>query len=296
MEDRSVDTLIVGSGYAGLNAFYSLKGKALLVSNSKTFKFWTAELRKLVDPKLRSETELGFVETKSVKDLDFSSLTVRVDNGIIRAKSLVLSPGCVRPNLLRVLENARKSSDVSLGAQDQYDEYLILQLSFYLRKLGKNVKVYTSYLSWLGEPVENEVKRMLDEVGIGYTENPEDVLDSCTPESPFEFYQANQFLQTKDNVYVAGDIIRGWPKLGELAMRSGKYVGASINGFSGSFKPIFIYILDNGKNIGLHIRSNIPWGGSYVTVRRSWVRSVFKRFIERYYIWRKGNMGFLLKV
>ncbi|WP_252896457.1 hypothetical protein [Metallosphaera hakonensis] len=103
-------------------------------------------------------------------------------------------------------------------------------------------------------------------------------------------------MEIADRVYVAGDIVKGWPKLGELAMRTGMYVGKRINGFSRSFEPIFIFILDAGNGFGLHIRSNKPWGGNLVSVKGSRIRPLLKRFIERYYIWTKGRMGFLVNL
>ncbi|MCG3108048.1 hypothetical protein L3N51_00326 [Metallosphaera sp. J1] len=296
MTERRVDNLIVGGGYAGLNAYYTLGRKATILSRSDEFRFWTAELRKIVEPRLTTRTKVPFVEVGEVRDLDLPSKMVLVNGDRIYANNLVIAPGCVRKNFDEIIAESLKLSSVTLGSQDERDEYLILQLAFYLKRLGKDVKVKSSYLSWLGNQVREEISALLTWTGVGTTETPSLVLDECVPPHPFSFYEGNQFLETRPGVYVAGDIIKGWPKLGELAMRTGIYVGQRLRGHGGEFKPIFIFILDSGKGIGVHIRSTVPWGGTAVSIGKSRIRPIFKRFIERYYIWRKGKMGFLIKL
>ncbi|MCH1770629.1 MULTISPECIES: FAD/NAD(P)-binding oxidoreductase [Metallosphaera] len=296
MNDRVVGTLIIGGGYAGLNAYYSLKGNATVLSRSDEFRFWTAELRKVVEPKIATRTKVPFVEIGEVKDVDLSSRVVQVNGERIQATNLVIAPGCVRENLNEIMGESVKLSRVTLGSQDERDEYLVLQLAFYLKKLRKDVKVKTSYLKWLGEPLVSEVSALLEQAGIGTTESPDLVLDECTPPHPFSFYEVNQFLEVRQGIFAAGDIIKGWPKLGELAMRTGIYIGQRIREYVGEFKPIFIFILDDGRGTGLHVRSTFPWGGRQLSITKSRIRPLFKRFIERYYIWRKGNMGFLINL
>ncbi|AEB94300.1 FAD/NAD(P)-binding oxidoreductase [Metallosphaera cuprina] len=297
MKERYVDTLIIGSGYAGVNAYYTLKRRGLIISKNKNFIFWTAKLRNIVSRNLKFAAPLPFVEERTVIDLDLQSKIIQTEQEKIYANNLIIAPGCERQNYDKVIKEAMSRSTISLGTVSHFDEYLLLQLGFYLRRLGKDVKVNTSYLSWLGSDVENQVRQLVSRAGLGYTEKPELIIDECTSVHPFTFYTPSRFLELYKNVYVAGDIIKGWPKLGELAMRTGIYVGGRIlNKRMEEFKPTFIFILDGGFGEGLHIRSTKPWGGDYVSVKRSRIRPLLKRFIERYYVLRRGKMGFLINL
>jgi hypothetical protein len=288
--------LIVGAGYAGLNAYYSLDS-AIILSRTSVFKYWTAELRRVIDPSVRGEVKIPFVRVEEVNDLDIGSRMVRTNLGTYVAENLILAPGCIRPNLTQLIQESLKRKEVSLGVEDEKDEYLILQLGFYLKRLGKDVKIAGNFLRFLGTEVENKVLELTTRYGLKSTESPELVLDECKVQEPFQAYTVNQYLEIKGGVYAAGDVVKGWPKLGELAMRSGVYIGERVKGRNrGSFKPIFIFILDTGHGIGLHVRSTKPWGEDNVSLRVSRLRPLMKRFLERYYIWRRGKMGFLINL
>ncbi|MEM3949341.1 MAG: pyridine nucleotide-disulfide oxidoreductase, partial [Saccharolobus sp.] len=175
------------------------------------------------------------------------------------------------------------------------DEYLGIQLAFYLRKLNKEVSYYGPVLKWLGEKVSTKVLELLEKNRIRLSEKSDDIIPACEPNEVIgDFLPINDKLEYKNDVFVIGDMIKNYPKLGELAMREGIYVGKLISKkINESFKPIFINIIDTGKGGAIHIRSNFPWNGNFESVRVSKLRAIMKRFIERYYIIRKGKMGIL---
>ncbi len=287
-----VNSLVLGAGYAGLNAYYNIRGSKTLISRARTFTFYTAMLRNLVRP-TKYTTSLGFVIEEEVKEIDVDSKTIKTNRGKYEADNIVVSLGCVREGMEKLLEKAKNEDHLVIGSEDMLDEYLALQIAFYAKRLGKDVKYSGSPLSWLGKNVEEKVTYLLGKYGISVYEKANLVVPRCRPPDFFDFAKVNENLEVKEGVYVVGDLIYGWPKLGELAMRTGRFVGRRINGHKERFEPVFIFILDTGMGEGLHIRSKVPWGNPWNVAKVSRVRPLMKRFIEKYYILRKGNMGFL---
>jgi|BEDMetMinimDraft_2_1075160.scaffolds.fasta_scaffold06041_2 hypothetical protein len=286
--------LILGAGYAGLNAFYSIP-KGTLIADSPYFTFYTAYLRNLLKPTpyqapLPKGTIMG-----EIKDFDMKGRWVKLDGMKLEGDSMILALGCRRPKITQVLQELRNSSHPSLRAQYIYDEYIALQAVLYLRSRGLSAKYCGSPLSWLGKRVEEAVSNSLQEIGVKVSESCEKELPAPEPhELVGSFMRPKADLSVDRDTYVAGDLIEG-PKLGELAMRTGAIAGANALGKGLALRPIFINILDFGK-FGVHVRSNVPWGGSYQSVKKSPLRTLMKRFIERYYIWRIGKMGLLAKL
>ncbi|AWR97082.1 hypothetical protein DFR86_05570 [Acidianus sulfidivorans JP7] len=284
--------LILGAGYAGLNAYYNIKSKEkVIISENDYFTFYTAFLRNIIEKK-KYTTQLNFVKKEKIIDIDMSNLRVKTDKNIYEPDKLIIALGCKNRNLNKFLE-LRKMDNLCISSEDKYDSYLALQTSFYAKMLGKNVKYGGNYMEWLGDKIGNKIRKVVDDY-LGTCDSPNFIIEKCEPPEFLGHIKVNEKLEVKPNVYAAGDIIDGWPKLGELAMRSGMYIGKllSSNNVKEPFKPIFINILDIG-NKGLHIRSDIPWGGNLQIIKCSKLRKIMKRFIENYYIIRKGNMGFL---
>ncbi len=287
-----MNNLVLGAGYSGLNAYYNIRGRKTLISESKTFTFYTAMLRNVASP-TRYTVQLSFVKEEEVKEIDVNSKIVVTDKDKYEVDNLVISLGCKRDGLGDLLERVRKEDGLVIAAEEKFDEYLALQIAFYAKSLGKNVKYSGSPLSWLGKNVEEKVEYLLEKYKISVYEKGNLVVPPCRPPEVFDFAKVNENLEVREGVYVTGDLIYGWPKLGELAMRTGRFVGRRISGHKEKFEPVFIFILDTGMGEGLHIRSKVPWGNSWNIAKLSKIRPLMKRFIERYYILRKGNMGFL---
>ncbi|EZQ03223.1 MULTISPECIES: hypothetical protein [Acidianus] len=283
---------VLGSGYAGLNAFYNIRNKnKVIISEKKEFIFYTAMIRNLVEP-TRYSVGLEFVVNAKIKDIDLEALSVYTDKGKIEADSIILALGCTRQNLFQFLDDVKKKDNFCISAEESIDDYLALQISLYAKAKGKNVKYAGGFLSWLGKEVEDIVKNETEKK-LSLCDKPDLIFSKCEPPPFLGFQKVDSYLKVKSNIYAIGDIIYGWPKLGELAMRTGKYVGKEILRKDDKFYPIFINIIDMGDGNAIHIRSDVPWGGKKVSIKKSKIRSYMKRFIEKYYIWRKGNMGFL---
>lgn len=288
--------LILGSGYAGLNAYYNIKSKdKYIISDRDEFIFYTSYIRNIVEDR-KYKVRLNFVKKERIIDIDLDSMRVKTNKGVYEPDILVIALGSKREGIDNLL-NLRKMDNICISIEDTYDSYLALQMAFYAKNLGKTIRYNGNYMEWLGEKIGNIVRQIVEEK-LGTCEYPNFVVPKSEPPD-IGFLDVNQYLEVKPNVYAAGDIINGWPKLGELAMRSGKYVGELITNSNNTnksarkaFKPIFINILDIGSK-GIHIRSNVPWGGDFQEVKMSTIRHYMKRFIENYYIIRKGNMGFL---
>ncbi|ARM75725.1 hypothetical protein [Acidianus manzaensis] len=284
--------LILGSGYAGLNAYYNIRSKdKIIISNAGEFVFYTALLRNIIKEKKYS-VNLNFVRKEEVVDVDISNLRVRTNKNIYEPDKLIIALGCKNRNIEKFLE-IKKLNNLCISSEDKYDSYLALQISFYAKMIGKDVKYNGNYMEWLGEKVSNKIREVVNRE-LGTCEKPNFIVEKCEAPDFLGFLEVNDKLEVKPNVYAAGDIIKNWPKLGELAMRSGRYIGRLLSNKNKeeSFNPIFINILDTGDK-GIHIRSNVPWGGNFENIKCSKTRRLMKRFIENYYILRKGNMGFL---
>jgi hypothetical protein len=285
-------TIIIGSGYSGLNAYYEIKRDVKIVSLSNSFLFYTAYIRNLFDKKTRYLTELSFVSVDKIKDYDLKGKWVKGEKGEYIADNLIIAAGCDRNEQINFINKLFSKEEISLGSENELDDYLVIQLSFYFRKMGKKVKYGGNYLRYLGSNVEHVIREEMEKKGIKNTEKAEDILPFCKPSEPFQFFKVNEKLMFQ-NSFIIGDLISGFPKLGELAMRTGIYVGKMVKGIERKcFKPIFINIIDTGDS-AIHIRSDKLWGGKIEIVKVSRIRQFMKRFIENYYILRKGKMGIL---
>ena len=286
-----MDTLIVGSGYAGLNAYHLIK--STLISDKPEFIFYTAATKNLIFGRnLRYSKRLTFVKGEKVTDFDLKSKWVKTDKNDYNPENLIIAAGCDKTEIINAIMRIKEKSKISISSEDPLIDYLAIQLAFYFKKLGKEVKYHGSFLSYLGENISKTLMEYMDKYGIKYTEKPEDIIPSCKPSYPFEFYKVDQNLKYQ-NSFILGDLIEGFPKLGELAMRTGIYAANYLkNKKTSPFKPIFIIIIDTGKE-GIHIRSNKLWGGNIESVKISKIRKVMKGFIERYYLIRNGKMGIL---
>ena len=285
-------TIIIGSGYSGLNAYYEIKRDVKIISLSDSFQFYTAYIRNLFDKKTRYATKLNFVTVDKIKDYDLKGKWVKGEKEEYLADNLIIAAGCDRSEQINFINKLFSKEEISLGSENELDDYLVIQLSFYFRELGKKVRYYGNYLSYLGSNVENTIKEEMERKGIKNAERAEDVLPFCKPSEPFQFFKVNEKLMFQ-NSFIIGDLISGFPKLGELAMRTGIYVGKVMKGVEkSSFKPIFINIIDTGDR-AIHIKSDKLWNGKIEIVKVSKIRQFMKRFIEKYYIFRKGKMGIL---
>ncbi|BFH74416.1 hypothetical protein SJAV_23600 [Sulfurisphaera javensis] len=283
-------TLIIGTGYAGLNAFHVIKD-AELVSDNSTFIFYTAYLRSLFFGGKFSK-KLNFIKEEKVIEYDLKSKWVKTTKNEYNVDNLIVAAGCDKNEIINTINTIVRKDKVSISSEDPFNDYLAIQIAFYLRKLGKEVKYNGRYMDYLGDKISSTILKYTEKYGIKYTEKAEDILPSCKPSYPFNFFKVNEYLQY-ENSFIIGDLISGFPKLGELAMRSGIYVGNYILGKTKKpFKPIFITIIDTGRE-GIHIRSDRLWGGSTEIVKVSKIRQLMKRFIEKYYLIRNGKMGFL---
>jgi len=288
-----VKNIILGGGYAGLNVYYNLNRNKILLSNTNKFIFYTALLRNIIE-KTNYISKVRFIKEEQIKDIDLKDRIIKTDKDEYYADNLIVTLGCKRLNLDKIINSLIKTDNIILGAEDQYDEYITLQMAFYAKRIGKDVKYSGSPLSWLGKNVEEKVNILLDKYNIKIYEKPNLILQKCEPPEFLDFLKVNENLEVKKGVYAAGDIIFGWPKLGELAMRSGRFLGKKLSkNNDSSFDPIFIFILDTGYGEALHIRSKVPWGNTWNIAKISRIRALMKKFIEKYYIIRKGNMGFL---
>ncbi|AHC51729.1 FAD-dependent pyridine nucleotide-disulfide oxidoreductase [Sulfolobus acidocaldarius SUSAZ] len=289
-------TIIVGSGYAGLNAYYNLNEEPIIISQHNKFVFYTSLTRSLLFKPLRDTVNIPFVTVDKVVEFDLKGKWIKTQNHEYNADNLIIATGCNREEQVQFIKKLRGLDRISIEAENEfYDGYLVIQLAFYLKKLGKQVYYHGSYLSFLGDRVAQVLTNKMSEKHIQYTEKADLVFPACKPLSPFQFFKVNEYLQYQ-NSFIIGDLIENMPKLGELAMRTGIYVGKFINDRRvGKFSPIFVTIIDTGSE-GIHIRSDRPWGGNKEVVKISKLRQYMKRFIERYYIIRRGNMGFLYHV
>ncbi|QXJ27266.1 putative FAD/NAD-containing protein [Saccharolobus shibatae B12] len=297
METEKV--VIVGAGYSGLNAYYELGNHIVktLIADKAQFVFYTTYLQKLMFNKnIKYTANIKPTITSKVKEIDLERKTVKIENGTeIQGHKLILAMGCKRERQLDIIGRIIGKDRVSISVENHLDEYLGIQLAFYLRKLNKEVSYYGPVLKWLGEKVSTKVLELLEKNRIRLSEKSDDIIPACEPNEVIgDFLPINDKLEYKNDVFVIGDMIKNYPKLGELAMREGIYVGKLISKkINESFKPIFINIIDTGKGGAIHIRSNVPWNGNFESVRVSKLRAIMKRFIERYYIIRKGKMGIL---
>lgn len=295
------DLLIIGSGYSGLNTYYEMnKGqfKVKIISSSDEFRFYSSTLRGLFFTGRSDRFKLPkFVGVEKVLEVDLSRRVVKTERRMYEPDIIVVASGCARPGLDQFLTDLAKSQRISIGAEYLYDEYIVLQAALYLKAMGKDVSYCGTPLGWLGKRIEDVVRESIEEAGVRMCETAEHILPAPKPSEPFERFlrvDDNLLVKGTDSSYAVGDAADLGPKLGELAMKMGLHVARQINeGTSSTFKPSFVNIIDTGRGKGMHLRSNILWGGVHEKIKMSYVRLLFKRFIEFYYPKRRGKMGFL---
>ncbi|MEM3267379.1 MAG: hypothetical protein QXR69_01665 [Conexivisphaerales archaeon] len=290
--------LILGAGYAGLNVYYRIRRRVgvRIIASSDMFVFETARLRSVILNKQNYYVQLpSYIIKETVTDLDIDSRQVITNHGRYEADIIVIALGSIRSGLDKILYTATKSDRPSIASESRYDEYIALQMALYLNSKKKQVSYAGGFMDWLGEEVSKTVRSVVEESGIKIVDKADYIIPAPQPPAPLDsFIKVDENLMIKDGVYAAGDIVDMGPKLGEMSMKMGIHVANSINvGRPLRFEPMFTYIMDTSSGKGIHIKSNLPWRGSYQSVKVSALRLLFKRFIERYYIYRKGNMGFL---
>ncbi|BBG24592.1 pyridine nucleotide-disulfide oxidoreductase [Sulfuracidifex tepidarius] len=290
---------ILGGGYSGLNAFYNLNANInkKLISNSNKFTFYTAYLQHIING-ANYISNINFVNINEVKEIDIERKEVKFSDGTTdNPDAMIIALGCNKGKIIKSIDTLFKKDNLSIQPESWRDEIVAIQLAFYLKRLGKNVSYSGDLLNWAGKNISSVVKEEMEKAQIKIVENADDVIPECQPlEEVGEFdYKTN--FEIKKDIYAVGDLIRKWPRTGELAMRSGVFIGKHLSGKTkDNFKPILINIIDTGRGKAIHFRSDIPWGGNFESVKTSRVRALMKRFIEKHYVSSKGNMGFLYRL
>ncbi|BCU66636.1 hypothetical protein HS7_00730 [Sulfolobales archaeon HS-7] len=278
---------IIGAGYAGLNAYYSLKGRSVeIISEGENFTFYTNSY--LQDKIAR----VDFVRVSKVTEVDLK-------DGSFKAKQeekpdvLIVAVGCNHTEQLKVIRDYI-SKGGCISSETKYDEYMAIQSALYLSKRSRAAKYHGEFMKWLGRGVDQKLSNFLERNGVDTCESPSHVIPQCNPNLFDEFIPVNSYLM-HGRTFVIGDIADYGPKLGELSMRMGIHVGREISHGLSRFIPIYIHMFQ-GKKRGLRIVSDVPWGGRKVIVRESVLYNFMKSFINVYYPLRKGRMGFLVKI
>lgn len=290
---------ILGGGYSGLNAFYNLNDKfdKKIVSNSNKFTFYTAYLKHLING-AEYVSNVDFVKVNEVKEIDIERKEVKFRDGKSdNPDVMIIALGCNKSKVIESIDSLFKKNNLTIQPESWRDEIVAIQLAFYLRMLGKNVSYSGDLLKWAGRNISSIVKKEIEKAKIRIVEKGNDVIPECEPLEEIGEFEYKTNFEIKKDVYAIGDIIKGWPRTGELAMRSGVFVGKYLSGKTrDNFRPILINIIDTGRGKAIHFRSDIPWGGNFESVKESRIRALMKRFIERHYVSSKGNMGFLYRI
>lgn len=229
-----------------------------------------------------------------VKDYDLKGLYVKTDQGEQQGDILILTPGCDRIEQLKFLRSALSRNEVSFEANDEYDELTALQVAAYLARKGKKVTYCGPILRRWDSRLAEAVARALELAGIRLAEGCSTVFPDCRPNHPFEFFSPNDRLEVAKNAYAGGDIVKGFPKVGELAMRTGRYIArAALGKEDKPFKPVVINVIKLPKGKALYIKTDLPWNGNTLVTKVSRFRYLTKSFLERYYLVSNGRMGLL---
>ncbi len=287
---RYYDVIILGAGYSGLNAFYNIKNSnKIIISDKQYFNYYKSHGSVNIN--------LKNVVNESVKKIDFSENILKTDMNEYSYKYLIIALGCSRENQINFIDYIEKQDNISLSSENDFDDYILIQELFYLRSIGLNVKYHGSYLRFLGDRISYNIKSLMDENNIEFSEHYDYKMPECRPNYIFnDFIKTDSKFRLNDNVYAIGDIIDSWPKLGELSMRQGRYVADLINGKNYDFKPIFINIIDAYNGNALRIKSDLPWHGKIQKISKGHYVHYMKSFLHHYYKIRHGKMGFLIKI
>jgi hypothetical protein len=284
---KKYDTIILGSGYSGLNVYYQIRDKKnLAIIDSRHYSIYHAKAK---DINIKSPATVN----ETIIKVDLTEPSVLTDKNEYFPEKLVIATGCNRKNQISFMEKSKLYDNKIIGSKNSYDDYILIQYILKLNKIGIHAGYAGNYLSYLGDNVALQVKKFLAASGIATGENPDFIMPECTPAIFNKFISVDENLMVQKNVYAAGDALDWNAKCGELAMRQGIYIGKRINGETISFKPVFITILDNLKGLGLRIKSTVPWNSEISYARSGRKYSIMAEFLMNYYRFRNGKMGIL---
>jgi len=279
--------LIIGSGYGGINSYYSIRDKSnVRIIDSRTNTIYHAKSR---DINIRTPGAI----VENIKEINVEKPYVLTDKNEYFPEKLVIATGCDRQNQLEFMNKSALYNNMYLGSKNEYDDYILIQYILKLNKLGIHAGYSGKFLSFLGEDVETKVREFLRISGIPTAEKEDVLFPECSPNIFENFINVDKNLMVNKDVYAIGDALDWKAKCGELSMRQGAFVGRHINGKTSNFKPIFITILDNLNGIGLRIKSTKPWNSGIISAHIGRKYSIMAEFLMHYYGFRKGNMGIL---
>ncbi|KJE48925.1 MULTISPECIES: FAD/NAD(P)-binding oxidoreductase [Acidiplasma] len=280
--------MILGSGYSGLNAYYRLRRKFNVKIITRDYYLNYYLFNNPVRIKLKDD-----IINEQVKDVNIEKREIITDKNVYNADKIIIATGCDRNNQITFLEKMKLENNMAIGSQNEFDEYIVINFILAMKKYNKNFKFSGNALSFLGKKIRDGVISLLNHYNITITESPDYILPECKPALFNDFLNTDNKLRIADDVFAIGDAINFGPKIGELAMRMGIFVGDYINGAKNSFDPVYITVLGSPQGPGMRVVSSIPWGGSIEKFRFLRKPAIMKGFLYNYYRIRRGNMGFL---
>ncbi len=279
--------IIIGAGYSGLNAYYTIKDKSntLLMDSNGVFVYHSK----------KSDIKINIPRAVSEKvvRVNMNNYSVETDEHEYRGENIVIAAGCSREGQIRFMDNVRFYGNHYIASENEFDDYILLQYILKLNKTGIKAGYSGSFMSWLGEDVAIAVKNFLKTAGISISPEPDFIFPRCKPALFKNFLKVDRNFKVKDGIYAVGDIVDSDIKLGELAMREGTFVGSRLNGVMNDFKPVFISILDNFDGSGIRIKSRYPWDIEESSVHTGYIYSLMPAFLSKYYRIRRGKMGII---
>lgn len=279
--------IVIGSGYAGLNAYYEINDKknTLLLDSGGNFMYHSKVSNMVVSiPQAKDER---------VVRVDRDNYLIETEKEEYRGENIVIATGCRRENQIEFMRDGNVYGDHYLASENEFDDYILLQYILRLNKTGIKVGYSGNFMKWLGEDVASAVKNFLKISGIKVSSKADFIFPSCRPMLFTDFIKVNEDFMVKEGIYAVGDAIESNVKSGELSMRQGAFVGSRINGNVGKFKPVFITVLDNFMGSGIRIKSRYPWGIKESSIHSGYLYSMIPGFLSRYYRFRKGKMGII---
>ena len=284
---REYKNIIIGAGYSGLNAYYTIKNKknTLLMDSNGVFIYHS----KTSDIKINIPSA---VREKVVK-INMNNYSVETDEHEYHGENIVIATGCSREEQIRFMDNAQFYGNHYIASENEFDDYILLQYILKLNKTGIKAGYSGNFMRQLGENVAITVKNFLKTAGISISPEHDFIFPRCKPALFKNFLKVDRNFKVKDGIYAVGDIVESDIKLGELAMREGTFVGSRINGVMNDFKPVFISILDNFDGSGIRIKSKYPWGIEESSAHTGYIYSLMSAFLSKYYRTRRGKMGII---
>jgi NADH dehydrogenase FAD-containing subunit len=288
--------IIVGCGYAGINAFHELKSlniELIVISKDEVTPFWTSffpsmKINAVINSRKIVERNGGKFLKAEVDKIDVENRKVFLKGKEMNYDYLIIAKG--GKWILNEVREFRPSN---------YD-YISVQASFALIKRGVKVKYCGEPMINFGKKTREIIKEELSKSGVSF---------NCEGGNYFADWKGEEFevdekLRYKgyDDVYVAGDATNYKVKVGELAMRTGKAVGKNVAGaITGEgtfpFKPIFVNIIDEFTSFrAIRIKSDVPFGGNVEEVSIGIFPKIAKSFIRFYYPMFGFKMGALERI